>query len=126
MQGAFLCRRRLAFSKRFDYNKLIMWGLLVGIIIGMLQVLGLSVFGKMILGKNNAKRVLGAVALVAKLALIILLICLISTVSLDCVIWTAGGMLLGLILSWVYVSKRSHMKDSKDREYTAGKDNSNV
>lgn len=87
-----------------------MWGLFVGIIIGVLQVIGLYTFGKMIFGENNKAKVLGAVLLLVKIALIILVLVLISKVSLTHVIWTAGGMLLGLIATLVFKSMRQKKK----------------
>ena len=87
-----------------------MWGLLVGIVIGVLQVIGLYTFGKMIFGENNKAKVLGVVLLLVKIALIILVLVLISKVSLMHVIWTAGGMLLGLIATLVFKSMRQQKK----------------
>ena len=87
-----------------------MWGLFVGIVIGVLQVIGLYTFGKMIFGENNKAKVLGAVLLLVKIALIILVLVLISKVSLTHVIWTAGGMLLGLIATLVFKSMRQQKK----------------
>lgn len=89
-----------------------MWGLFVGIIIGVLQVVGLYVFGKWIFGENSMKKVLGAVLLLVKMALIVLIVVLISTVSMMHVIWTAGGMLLGLIAALVFNHMRLHKKKS--------------
>jgi hypothetical protein len=83
-----------------------MWGLFVGIIIGVLQAVGLYTFGKMILGENNKAKALGAFLLLVKMALIVLVIILISTVSLTHVIWTAGGMFLGLIAALVFINMR--------------------
>ena len=76
----------------------------------MLQVIGLYTFGKMIFGENNKAKVLGAVLLLVKIALIILVLVLISKVSLTHVIWTAGGMLLGLIATLVFKSMRQKKK----------------
>ncbi len=87
-----------------------MWGLFVGIVIGVLQVIGLYTFGKMIFGENNKAKVLGVVLLLVKIALIILVLVLISKVSLMHVIWTAGGMLLGLIATLVFKSMRQQKK----------------
>jgi cobalamin biosynthesis protein CobD/CbiB len=99
-----------------------MWGLFVGIVIGVLQVIGLYTFGKMIFGENSKAKLLGALLLLVKIALIILVLVLISTVSLTHVIWTAGGMLLGLIGTLAFKSMRHHNKDMKDRGNTGGKD----
>lgn len=99
-----------------------MWGLFVGISIGVLQVVGLYTFGRMIFGENSIAKVLGAVLLIVKIALIVLIFVLISTVSLMHVIWTAGGMLLGLVGSLAYMLMRHQKKDMKDRTNTGGKD----
>lgn len=95
-----------------------MWSLLVGIGIGALQVLGLFVFGKMILGENNMAKALGALLLLVKTALIVLVIVLIAQVSMMNVIWTAVGMLLGLIAALLYVNRRPQ----KHRGTTDGKE----
>lgn len=99
-----------------------MWGLFVGIIIGVLQVIGLYAFGKMIFGENSKAKALGAVLLIVKIALIVFIFVLISTVSLTHLIWTAGGMLLGLIGTLAYKTMRHKKKDMKDRGNTGGKD----
>ncbi len=101
-----------------------MWGLFVGICIGLLQVIGLYKFGKMILGENSVAKILGAFLLLVKMALIVFIIILISTVSLTHVIWTAGGMLLGLIAALVFNNIRQRKKLDLDREITGGKDGS--
>ncbi len=102
-----------------------MWGLFVGIVIGVLQAAGLYVFGKMILGEDVAKKALGAVLLVVKIALIVLVIVLISKVSLTHVIWTAGGMLAGLTAALAFANARRNKKEKADREITGGKENGN-
>jgi hypothetical protein len=99
-----------------------MWGLFVGIVIGVLQVIGLYTFGKMIFGENSKAKALGAVLLMVKIAVIVLVLVLISTISLTHVIWTAGGMLLGLIAALVFKTMRHKKKDMKDRGNTGGKD----
>ncbi len=102
-----------------------MWGLFVGIIIGVLQVIGLYTFGKMILGENRKAKALGAFLLLAKIALIVLVFVLVSAVSLTHVIWTAGGMLLGLIGTLAFMTRRHKKKDINDRGNTGGKDSIN-
>ncbi len=87
-----------------------MWGFFVGIVIGVLQVIGLYTFGKMIFGENNKAKALGAFLLLVKVALIVLVMVLISTVSMTHVIWTVGGMLLGLILALVFMNRRLKRK----------------
>lgn len=83
-----------------------MWGLFVGIVIGVLQVLGLRVFGKMLIGESIAAKALAMVLIFIKIALIVFVIILISNVSIAHVIWTAGGMLLGLIATLVFFNMR--------------------
>ncbi len=101
-----------------------MWSLFVGICIGVLQVMGLYTFGKMILGDNSRTKILGAFLLLVKMALIVFIIVLISTVSLTHVIWTAGGMLLGLITAFVLNNIRQRKKHDLNRVITDGKDGS--
>ncbi len=87
-----------------------MWGLFVGLVIGFLQVLGLKIFGKMIFGDNDSAKPLGVLLLMVKIALIVFILYLISTVSLTHVIWTAGGMLIGLIATLAVINKRDQKK----------------
>jgi hypothetical protein len=66
----------------------------------------------MIFGENNTAKALGAFLLIIKMALIVLVIVLISTVSLTHVIWTAGGMFLGLMAALVFMNMRKRKKIS--------------
>jgi len=90
-----------------------MWGLFVGLGIGVLQVIALRALLGMIMGTQKA---LGALLLMLKFAAIAALLWLISTVSLMHLVWTAGGMLVGLIIGSAIVmqlQKRTG-KDGKD------------
>lgn len=80
-----------------------MWGLLIGLAIGVLQVLALTILGKMILGDRASAKLIGAVLLIVKIASIVLILYLISTISLTHVIFTAVGMLAGLIAALVFL-----------------------
>jgi predicted permease len=93
-----------------------MWGLLVGIAIGGLQLLAVNKLGTMILGGKSHEKLLGVLLFIAKMAAIIVILYLISTISLAHLIWTAGGILLGLVLGSVYVLKRRRKTngDGKD------------
>jgi hypothetical protein len=83
-----------------------MWGLLVGAAIGGLQLLAVSKLGRMILGGETYRKLLGVLLFIAKMAAITVILYFISTVSLAHLIWTAGGMLLGLVSGSVYMLKR--------------------
>lgn len=83
-----------------------MWGLLIGLAIGVLQVLALTILGKMILGDRASAKLIGAVLLIVKIAVIVLILYLISTISLTHVIFTAVGMLTGLIAALVVLHIR--------------------
>ena len=83
-----------------------MWGLFVGILIGVLQVLGLNILGRMLLGENIKAKMLAILLIFVKIAVIVSVIILISTVSVTHVIWTAVGMLLGLIAALVFFNMR--------------------
>ncbi|MDD5016649.1 MAG: hypothetical protein PHO15_00950 [Eubacteriales bacterium] len=91
-----------------------MWGLFVGIAIGMLQVLAMSKIGGMVLGDKASAKLLGSVLFLVKMAAIIFILYLISTITLAHLIWTAGGMAVGLILASVYVLRRRHKTDGED------------
>jgi len=90
-----------------------MWGLFVGLGIGVLQVIALRALLGMIMG---TRKTLGMVLLMLKFAAIVALLWLISTVSLTHLIWTAGGMLAGLVISSVTVLqlRKRTGKDGKD------------
>lgn len=84
-----------------------MWGLFIGIAIGILQMLTVYKLGNMILrGKTGMIKALGGVLLLIQMALIILILYLISTISIWHLIWAAGGMLLGLIAASLFMYKR--------------------
>lgn len=93
-----------------------MWGIFVGIVIGVLQVWALGKIGQMVLGDKAAAKLAGGLLFFVKMAAIVAVLYLISTVSLGTLIWTAGGMLLGLVLASVYILRRRK---------THGKDNNN-
>lgn len=91
-----------------------MWGLFVGIAIGALQMLAVNKLGKMVLQGKSYEKLLGVLLFIAKMAAIVIILYLISTVSLAHVIWTAGGMLLGLTLGSVYMLKRRRRTNGDD------------
>ncbi len=75
-----------------------MWGIFIGIVIGVLQVLALTKLGGMIMGDGKSVfKLLGALLLLIKMAAIVLILYLLFTVSPAHVIWAAGGILIGLI-----------------------------
>ena len=80
----------------------------MGIAIGVLQVIGLNAFTKMITGESIKAKALGVFLIFLKIALIVFIIILISAVSLTHVIWTAVGMLLGLIAALVFINIRNN------------------
>lgn len=87
-----------------------MWGLAVGIAIGILQLFAVNKLGRMILEGKVLTKLIGGFLFMAKMAAIIFILYLISTVSLIHLIWTAGGMLLGLSLTSLYLYKRRRRK----------------
>lgn len=92
-----------------------MWGLFIGIAIGVGQVLALKLLGKMILGERPVWiKLVSGLLLLAKMALIIGALYYISTVSFAHLIWTAGGMLIGLISVSVYQLRRRNNTDRED------------
>lgn len=101
-----------------------MWGLFVGVVIGALQVAALGILGKMILGDSISAKLIGALLLMAKIAVIVFILYLIATVSLTHLIWTAAGMLAGLIIALVVTQMRRRTKKAEADSHTDGKDNS--
>ena len=92
-----------------------MWGLFVGIAIGVLQIAALKKLGHMIVGGCAAIKLLASVLFIIKIAVIVGILYLLSTVSMAHLIWAAGGMLLGLIAASVFLLKRQHKTDGEDR-----------
>jgi hypothetical protein len=90
-----------------------MWGLFVGLGIGVLQVLALRALVRMIMGTQKA---LGALLLLLKIGAVVAILWLVSTVSLTHLIWAAGGMFAGLILGFVIVQllQKRAGNDGKD------------
>lgn len=76
-----------------------MWGLIVGLAIGVLQVLALKYLGRMILGAKLSSKLLGVLMLLLKIALIVLVLVLIAKASLTHLLYTAGGMLAGIFVA---------------------------
>jgi hypothetical protein len=72
-----------------------MWGLFVGLAIGIAQVFAMRALVKMIMG---TQKVLGVLLLMLKFAAIVAVLWLVSTVSLNQLIWAAGGTLAGLLI----------------------------
>lgn len=91
-----------------------MWGILVGIAIGAGQIMALKALIGLIMGSGKtALKLLAAMLIVIKVAVIVLILYLLSTVSLTHVIWAAGGMLIGLIAASVILTLR-RKKTEKD------------
>ncbi len=100
-----------------------MWGLFIGLAIGALQVFALYKLGKMILGRDTTAKLLGALLLIGKIALIVLALYLIATVSLTHLLWTGAGMLIGMIAALAVVLQWRRRKDGKENDsHSDGKD----
>ena len=91
-----------------------MWGLFAGIFIGVLQVLALNKLGGMIFGDKKILMFIAGVLLLVKMAVIVLMLYLISTISFEHLIWTAGGILIGLIAVSAYILRRPKKTDRED------------
>jgi hypothetical protein len=102
-----------------------MWGIFVGLVIGALQVMALGILGRMMLGGNPVAKATGVLLLIAKIAVIVLVLCLIANISWTHLLWTAAGMLVGLIAALALIMLRrrggSAAGDSMD-----GKDGSDA
>ncbi len=83
-----------------------MWGLFAGILIGGLQVLAVNKLGRMMLEGKPKEKIFGFTLFMLKMGAIVAILYLISTVSLEHLVWTAGGMLLGLLAVSLYMLKR--------------------
>jgi len=92
-----------------------MWGIFIGIAIGVLQVLALTKLGSMIMGDGKAVfKLLGAALLLVKMAVVVLVLYLLSTVSPAHLIWAAGGILIGLIIASIILAARRKKTDRED------------
>ena len=78
----------------------------MGMLIGGLQILAVNKLGRMMLEGNNPEKIIGFVLFILKIGAIIVILYFISTVSLIHLIWTAGGILLGLLAVSLYILKR--------------------
>lgn len=92
-----------------------MWGIFIGIALGVLQVWALSKLGGMILGDKVSAKITGLLLFIGKTAVIVIILYLMSTVSLTHLIWTAGGMLIGLVSVSVYLLSRRKKTDGEER-----------
>ena len=95
-------------------------------VIGALQVVALGILSKMILGDNSSAKLIGALLLMVKIAIIVLVLYLISTITLMHLIWTAAGMLAGLILTLMIMKERRSAKSKTADSHKDGKDNSDA
>lgn len=102
-----------------------MWGLFVGLAIGALQVIALSILGRMILGEKLSAKFIGAMLLLVKIAVIVVILVLIASVSLTHLLWTVGGMLVGMIMTLVVMVIRRKTQRTAAGSYADGKDDSN-
>lgn len=91
-----------------------MWGIFVGIAIGAGQIVALKALIGLIMGdRGTALKLLAVLLIITKIAVIVLILYLLSTVSLEHVIWAAGGMLIGLVALSVILTLR-RKKTEKD------------
>lgn len=98
-----------------------MWGLFVGMLIGGLQILAVSKLGRMMLEGRMPEKIIGFALFLLKIGAIVAILYLIATVSLAHLVWTAGGILLGLLAVSLYMLKRRRRAVVK-----AGDDDVNV
>jgi hypothetical protein len=83
-----------------------MWGLFVGMFIGGLQVLAVNKLGRMMFEGKIPEKIIGFALFLLKIGAIVTILYLIATVSLEHLVWTAGGILLGLTGVSIYMVKR--------------------
>lgn len=82
-------------------------------LIGGLQVLAVNKLGRMIFEGKPSEKVIGLALFMLKMGTIVAILYFISTVSLECLIWTAGGILLGLVAISLYMLKRRGRADKE-------------
>lgn len=99
-------------------------------IIGGLQLLAVNKLGRMLFDGKLFEKIIAFLLFILKMTAIIAILYLISTVSLEHLIWTAGGILLGLVAVSLYVLKRRRRLGTEKSEGKAfvgvnGDDSSN-
>lgn len=99
-------------------------------LIGGLQLLAVNKLGRMLFGGKPIEKIIAFLLFMVKMAAIIAILYLISTISLEHLIWTAGGILLGLLAVSLYMLKRRKRVDTGAQKGNAfsgvnGDDNSN-
>ena len=80
-----------------------MWGIFIGIAIGILQVLAIGMIGRLFVKNGYIVKMLSCILFLVKMAAIVAILYWISTISLTHLIWTAGGMLLGLVIASAFL-----------------------
>lgn len=112
-----LSHNPLVFLRNTNYNNKVMWGLFVGIAIGLLQVFALAKLGGMIMGNGKAGfKALAVLLLLIKMAAIVLILYLLSTVSPAHLIWAAGGILAGLCIASIVLILRRKKSDGEENQ----------
>lgn len=75
-------------------------------LIGGLQILAVSKLGRMMLEGRMPEKIIGFALFLLKIGAIVAILYLIATISLFHLVWTAGGILLGLLAVSLYMLKR--------------------
>ena len=93
-----------------------MWGIFVGIAIGAMQVLALKALVGIIMKSGSfLKKLLALLLIIIKIAAIVFVLYLLSTVSLYHVIWAAGGMLIGLLAASASLMLRQKKTEKNEK-----------
>lgn len=86
---------------------------MAGFAIGLLQVLALAQLWKMIISELLTAKLMGCLLLFVKMAVIVLLLYLISTVSFSHLLFAVGGMLAGIIAALLLIQRRSRKRNQE-------------
>lgn len=90
-----------------------MWGLFLGMLIGWLQIFAVNKLGRMMIDGRPSEKVIGVSLFLLKMAAIVVVLYLISSISLEHLVWTAGGILLGLLSASFYMLIRRRRVNSE-------------
>lgn len=93
-------------------------------LIGGLQIFAVTWLGRMMIEGGPFEKIIGFSLFLLKMAAIIAVLYLISTVSLEHLLWAAGGILLGLLAVSFYMLKRRR-KGILEARSVNGDDSSN-
>lgn len=93
-----------------------MWGIFVGIGLGLLQAVLLRKTAEWITADKKKGSAIGIPVMIGKIALILIVLYLLAKVDLKVMIWGAGGMLATMIAYPIILNIRASKKQAQETE----------